>query len=651
MINDSDILKARILIVDDQEANVLLLQEMLHEAGYVSVSSTTNPCEACGLHRKNRYHLILLDLQMPVMDGFQVLEALKEIEAGNDLPVLVITAQPGHKLRALRAGAKDFVSKPFDLAEVLIRVHNMLEIRLFHLSGILESEQWLKAIFDQAAVGVAQMDAATGRFLRVNRRLCDLLGFTAGEMERLTVPEVTHEQDAGLDAAEMAGMRNGSIREFALEKRFVRKDGAIAWVSLTMSSIGPPGERPDSLVLVAQDITARKRLDEHLLQAQKMEVLGQFSGGVAHDFNNILAAISGYTELSLISLKENEAVRKYLGSVLQAARRASGVVRQILTFSRQQPQERQAVGLQPIVRETLDLLRVSIPSTIGFDVALAVNAPTVFADANQIHQVLMNLGTNAWHAMKDRPGRMRFALERVVVDAAAAAAHPGLRPGTFAVLTVGDDGIGMDAKTQARIFEPFFTTKPPGQGTGLGLAVVRGIMDAHDGVIAVYSEPGRGTTFRLYFPEFSGSVASAEDPAAPVPRGNDEAILVVDDEELLARLGEEALVGLGYRVTFTTRPEEAVGMVEADPGRFALVLTDQTMPVMSGLVLAGRLRQLQPGLPILLMSGATASLTPARLEAAGVLRLLPKPCSIRSLGLAVHAALESGAPVAELAIS
>jgi len=873
MIGPADILRGRILIVDDQQANVSLLEQMLEEAGYASISSTQDPLNVCALHAANRYHLIILDLQMPGMDGFQVMEGLKEIEGGNDLPVLVITAQPQHKLRALRSGAKDFITKPFDLAEVMARVHNMLEVRLLHLDGTLvnlarlensqriarlgdweldlashrlvwsdeiyrilgvsrddcppnsetfdravhpddldllqnkqtkvalngshhiefehrivlpngetrhlhriaettfdgqhrpiresgtvqdvtdrilseaalrESEQWLKAIFEQAAVGVAQIDVSTQRFVRVNRRFCDLEGFTQEEMARLTLREITHEQDVGINSLEMALLCDGSIREFAQEKRLVRKDGAIVWVSLALSSIGTPGNPPANLIVVAQDITERKRVDreiqrqaafaqfnpdpvlelsaageitysneaaskmarslgaetptevlpgniagvvrdclarsetirletqthdrtiswmffpvasnqvvhcragdvterkrleEHFLQAQKMEALGQFSGGVAHDFNNILAAISGYTELAQMTLEGNPAVHANLGAVLQATHRAADLVRQILSFSRQQPRTRMVVRLKPIVDESLKLIRVTIPSTIEFDVTSSPDAPTVLADMNQVHQILMNLGTNAWHAMRDHPGALKVTLERCVVDAAHAAGIPRLRPGVFARLTVSDTGCGMESATLHRIFEPFFTTKPHGEGTGLGLAVVRSIMDNHDGAVAVESQPGKGTSFHLYFPEHIGEVVEARADKGPTPRGHGERILVVDDEPLLADLGQKALTALGYEVECTTLPSAALARVTSEPQRFALVMLDQTMPGMSGLLLATQLQQVRKGIPIILTSGYTASLTAERLEAAGVAHLLLKPSSIHSLGTTVHAAL------------
>jgi signal transduction histidine kinase len=383
----------------------------------------------------------------------------------------------------------------------------------------------------------------------------------------------------------------------------------------------------------------RRNLEEQLRQAQKMEAIGTLAGGIAHDFNNILCAIVGYAELGQLTLEGNPRVREYFGAILQATRRATDLVRQILTFSRQQPQERLPIQLQPVMIESFKLLRATIPSTIELDTSLSADAPTVLADATQIHQILMNLGTNAWYAMQDRTGRLQIKLETCVVDEAWAATHPRLRPGVYARMAVSDTGCGMDSTTLRRIFEPFFTTKPPGKGTGLGLAVVHGIMNDHDGAVTVHSQPGAGTTFHLYFPAHAGEAIVATVGQGPVPCGHGERVLFVDDEESLIQLGRNALAELGYKVEATMLPAAALAMVRADPQRFALVITDQTMPGMTGFDLANQLLRIRPGLPIILTTGYSASLTSAQVKAAGIHHLLRKPLTLHSLGTAVHAAL------------
>jgi len=330
--------------------------------------------------------------------------------------------------------------------------------------------------------------------------------------------------------------------------------------------------------------------------------------------------------------------------VLGAAHRAADLVRQILTFSRQETQEREALDLLPVVAESLKLMRAVIPATIEFGALVAADAPTVLANANQIHQILMNLGLNAWHAMKDHPGRLDVKLERCAVDDALAARQPRLRPGIYARVSFCDTGSGIDPATLRRIFEPFFTTKQPGDGTGLGLAVVHGIMDSHDGAVIVHSTPGQGTEFQLYFPAHTGAARVTPGPKVSVPRGQGERILVVDDEQAVTEIIQLILETLGYEVASANFAETAIAMVRADPLRYALVLTDQTMPGMTGTTLAGQLQLIRPGLPIILMTGYSAVLTPAKVQALGIRQLLLKPASYEAIGTAVHAALSTPRP-------
>jgi PAS domain S-box-containing protein len=502
-----------------------------------------------------------------------------------------------------------------------------------------ESEQRFKALFEQAAVGVIQSDAVTGQFVQVNHRFCEIIGYSAQELRQLTFSAVTHAGDLPRTEEMVGRIKAGEIREYTQEKRYLRKDGNDVWCDVTVSAMWEPGEPPSSFLVVAQDVSRRKKLEEQFLQAQKMEAIGTLAGGIAHDFNNVLSSIIGYTELSKMKLKEDPEALEYLGAVLKAAGRATDLVRQILMFSRQQQPQRSPIQLRSIVVEALNLLRASIPSTIEFETSLADDAPVVLADETQIHQVLMNLGTNAWHAMKDRPGRIQVKLERFVVDAAHSGPLDRMKPGVYAHVSVSDSGTGMDQHTQRRIFEPFFTTKAVGEGTGLGLAVVHGIMTGHDGAITVNSEPGEGTVFHLYFPAFAGDSGVDATEGGRALRGHGERILFVDDEELLVRLGEKALTTLGYTVEVALQPTIALAMVQADPSRFALVISDQTMPKMTGIVFASRLHQIRPDLPVILTTGYGLSLTTERLKEAGVCRLLLKPVTLHGLAEAVHEAL------------
>ncbi len=421
--------------------------------------------------------------------------------------------------------------------------------------------------------------------------------------------------------------------------RILRPNGEVRWIHDRAFPIMDGAGRVARLVGTAEDITDRRQLEEQFRQAQKMEAIGTLAGGIAHDFNNILAAIFGYTELAKLRVAGDPVTSEHLAAVLQAGLRARALVRQILTFSRQQVQQRHAVQLSPVVAEPLKLLRATIPTDIDFELSLPTGLPDVLADPTQIHQIVMNLCTNAAHAMRAGPGRLVVRLENFAVDRALAESNPALRPGPYVRLSVSDTGQGMDRATLTRIYEPFFTTKGPGEGTGLGLSVVHGIMQSHEGAVTVYSQPDEGTTFHLYFPATGAKAAELAVPAADIPTGHGQRILFVDDEKPLALLGQKMLEQLGYAVQSSSSVAEALALVKANPSAFDLVITDQTMPGMSGTNFARQLLVLRPDLPVVLSTGYSASLTDQYIRSMGLRDLLFKPHTLQALGVAVHRAL------------
>jgi len=422
--------------------------------------------------------------------------------------------------------------------------------------------------------------------------------------------------------------------------RILRPNGEVRWIRDQAFPIRDDAGQVVRVVGTAEDITKQRSLEEQYRQAQKMEAIGTLAGGIAHDFNNILAAIFGYSELARLRVTADPLAREHLDSVLQAAQRARALVRQILTFSRQQEQERQPVQLRPVVAEPLKLLRATIPTTIDFKVSLGTNLPLVLADSTQIHQVVMNLCTNAAHAMRGRPGCLTVRLDLVSVDEGLAAGLPGLVPGPHVRMLVGDTGCGMERTTLAHIFEPFFTTKGPSEGTGLGLSVVYGIVKGHHGAINVESQPGTGTVFQIFFPAVAGeAVAGSETDSESAPRGNGERILVVDDEKPLALLGTSVLKELGYFAVYSTGAADAFARVQANPDGFDLVITDLTMPGQTGLGLARQIRALRPGLPVILSTGFNSAVSADELRDHGIREVLLKPYRLPALGAAVHRVL------------
>jgi CheY-like chemotaxis protein len=343
------------------------------------------------------------------------------------------------------------------------------------------------------------------------------------------------------------------------------------------------------------------RLECQLIQAQKMEAIGTLASGIAHDFNNILLAIMGYAEIALIDTRAGRPREKHLKEALNACGRAKELVNQILTFGRQTETDRKPVQVKTIVKEVIKLLRSSQPATIEIRQKLESDS-LILADPTQIYQVVMNLGTNAAQAMNDGSGTIDILLADVELDESLVASYHGLTPGSYQKLEVSDNGMGMTTDQLKRIFEPYFSTKPRGQGTGLGLSVVHGIVKNTGGAISVYSEPRLGSTFKVFFPIFESDYV-AEMPTVELPEGGRENILFVDDEPTLLEIGTELLGKLGYRVTTCRDGRAALETFQARPDEFDLVITDMTMPGLTGDRLAKELVQIRPALPVILCTG------------------------------------------------
>ncbi|MDZ4143720.1 MAG: response regulator [Burkholderiales bacterium] len=394
-----------------------------------------------------------------------------------------------------------------------------------------------------------------------------------------------------------------------------------------------------------QDITearqtehARASLEAQLRESQKMEAIGTLAGGIAHDFNNILGTILGNAELARQDAGANWQALVSLTEIQKAAARAKDLVQQILSFSQRQPTSRRAMLLPPVVEESARLLRAVLTGGVKLVCTCAEGIPAVEANPTQVKQVLLNLGTNAAQAMRGRPGTIRLSVEAVVVDAAMAQQSTNLRPGRYVRIMFCDTGDGMDAATQRRIFEPFFTTKPGGEGTGLGLAVVHGIMQTHDGAIAVHSAPGKGSCFELYFPQASALAPSpgTTETAGPASEGRGQRILYIDDDEAQLFMVKRMMERWGYRVSAYREQREALDAVRAGEVKFDLVVTDFSMPGLSGIDVARGIRAAQPDLPVILVSGYVTESLRAQAADAGVREVLTKPHEIEELRDAVQ---------------
>ncbi len=375
---------------------------------------------------------------------------------------------------------------------------------------------------------------------------------------------------------------------------------------------------------VDRDITERKSMEERLQQSQKMEAIGTLAGGIAHDFNNILAGIIGYTELAQDDTPSNSNVQNYLQQIMKSTTRAKDLVRQILTFSRKGQEERKPVSLHPIIKEAAKLLRSTIPTTIDIRLNIDEHAGKVNADPTQMHQIVMNLCTNASFSMQEHGGEMEISLAPVVITQETIHLYPDVSPGPFVEIGVTDTGSGIDSRILQRIFEPFFTTKEKEKGTGMGLAVVHGIVKDHGGVIHVESMVDKGTTVTVLLPRVIADTSEKDESALSVSRGN-EHILFIDDEKILMDLGKKRLESLGYTVTALNSSLEALEVFRQSPDTFDMVITDQTMPHMTGLELAKQILQIMPDKPVIICTGYSDTVSPERAELAGIKALIYKP--------------------------
>ena len=384
------------------------------------------------------------------------------------------------------------------------------------------------------------------------------------------------------------------------------------------------GELQEAYNRLIEGTKERDRLEEQLRHAQKMDAIGTLAGGIAHDFNNIIAGIIGFAEMVLEDVPGDSPVHRRLEFILKGAYRGRDLVKQILTFSRRGEQEKRPVSMSLVIAEVIPLIRAIIPSTIQIRRNILTESDIISADQTQIHQVVLNLCSNAAYAMRDQGGVLEIVLKDEIVTSEDYGAHPELKPGPYTRLTVSDTGCGMEPEILDRIFDPFFTTKASGEGTGLGLSVVHGIIRSHGGAISVYSKPGQGSSFHVIIPKIVSDVALERKEITRTPRGEGQ-ILVVDDEDLLTEMSRQRLERLGYGVVGKTDSIEALEVFRAEPDRFDLVITDYTMPNMTGFDLSKEILHIRPDVPIIMCSGLHEPVPREKIKEIGIRDFFEKP--------------------------
>ncbi len=489
----------------------------------------------------------------------------------------------------------------------------------------------------------------TGKAIRWNKAFRDVSGYSDEDIARMPAPEAYYGPEDMERAAAFVRkvLETGTGR---IELELIRKDGRGIPTEYDVSVIHDAAGAPQYIVSVGRDVSERRRteaekaaLEARLRQSHKMEAVGTLAGGIAHDFNNILGIILGNAELAMDDVPEWNPARRHLGEIRKASMRARDVIRQLLSFSRRSEQEKKPVSFASIVKESLKLIRASIPTSIDIRQQIDDHAPMILADATQVHQVVINLCTNAAHAMAENGGVIDVRLDAAEIDDAMTSRYKDVTPGNFVQLTVSDTGHGIPPEIKDRIFDPYFTTKEVDKGTGMGLAVVHGIVKNHGGAVSVYSEIGKGTTFRILFPAVDRAAAEIKTAARAVPAGR-ERILFIDDEKDLLDMGKEMLERLGYRVTVQASPTAALTLFASRPDQFDLIITDMTMPRMTGDVLVKEMRKIRPEIPVILCTGFSEKIDAETAAAMGIDRYIEKPLNRRALGEAVRAVLDNAAP-------
>lgn len=510
------------------------------------------------------------------------------------------------------------------------------------LAQLRKSEARFRAIFESTAMGSHVTDLE-GHVVATNRSFEELLGCAEEELAGTNYRDLTHPEDRRRDDELFEEMSAGGRESYQLEKRLLRRDGSAIWAHVTSSLVRDADGNPEFAIGMVQDVTRRKQLEDQLRHAQKMEAVGRLAGGIAHDFNNLLMVVETYGSFaSERAGAEDERLRADLDEIRKAGQRAAALTRQLLTFSRRQVLQPQVLDLNRVVAETHEMLSRLIGDHIDVVANLHALRPRVKADPDEMAQVILNLAVNARDAMPNG-GMLMIETAEVELDGSEVQGFGQVAPGPYVALRVRDSGTGMEAETLSQIFEPFFTTKEDGEGTGLGLSTVYGIVTQSGGTVSAVSEPGAGTTFTVFLPRVDEPVTAANDAGGQTDAGSGrETILLVEDEDAVRAALRRMLRARGYEVLEAFDAQEAIRIVKQHDGPIDLVVTDVVMPLMSGVELVEELLQMQPGLRVLFVSGYTDEHGIGPIVAREGVELLHKPFEEMALATSVRALLDRG---------
>jgi two-component system cell cycle sensor histidine kinase/response regulator CckA len=632
----------RVLLVEDSEDDALLVLRELRRGGFDVTSERVDTREAlAGALARQAWDIVISDYSMPHFDAPGTLAVVHA--SGLDVPVIIASGTVGEEnaVEALKSGASDFILKG-KLARLVPAVRRELREKASR-EAKRQAEDHYRILFDRCPLPMWVYDIETLAFVAVNPATVRLYGYSAQEFASMTIADIRPPEDVATlrdDVDRAAGRDDGQGRLW----RHRKKDGSIIQVEVQADNFELEG-RAARLVL-ANDVTDRERAQEalrkteaQLRQSQKMDAIGRLAGGVSHDFNNIMSVIISYGDMLLADLQPDDPIRADIDEIHKAGKRAAALTRQLLMFSRQQVIEPRVLDLN----EVLTNLDKMLQRILGADVSLvSLRTPKVgrvCADPGGIEQVVMNLVVNARDAMP-RGGQLTIETANVTLDEEYARQHVGAKPGPHVMLAVTDTGTGMDRATLARIFEPFFTTKGAGKGTGLGLSTVFGIVQQNGGTVWVYSEPGQGTTFKVYLPRVDEAIQEVKPVVEPTTLRGTETVLLVDDDDQVRVVARAILLRHGYHVIDARNAGEALLLSESHRGAIHLLLTDVVMPQMSGPDLARRLAAGRPAMKVVCMSGYTDDTIVRHGVIEARMAYLQKPVTPEALTRKVRAVLD-----------